>query len=341
MPITWAVSSAGILYRKSVKEFYDQSERKFREKGKASKLYYSVRTVLVRNVDREDLDGKILKSKLNALLDAKLHNLGLKNYQYKYFRIEKAMGMPDLVNSTQLFREKKALAERFAHRDKFTKSCWFNCFHCLVPKVYWDQDCYNNRINSINSELEKLQGNWTEVEESSFGFGFTNSLTAGKLLRYETSKYYNKNLELKFLPKLELNMFKSQKSDLDMSIKKPTGSLNEPLMLASDSGVKSPKSNLSNNLPLELMQVCKITDEKSEFEIIANPLKGSKITPEDFDKDKDTHPFDMDDLLWGNLGNKLKEGCCKRFGFGLILCLMFFFLSTPTAILQAIKSQKF
>jgi hypothetical protein len=112
-------------------------------------------------------------------------------------------------------------------------------------------------------------------------------------------------------------------------------------LLASDSKVKSPKSNLSKNSPLELMQVCQITDDKSEFEIIANPLKGSKITPENFDEYKDTHPLDVDDLLWGNLGNKLKEGCCKRFGFGLILCLMFFFLTTPTAILQAIKSQKF
>lgn len=100
MPITWAVSNAGGLYRKSVKEFYDQSERKFREKGKASKFYYSVRTVLIRNVDREDLDGKILKSKLKALLAAKLAKLGLQDSQKKYFRIEKAMGMPDLVNST-------------------------------------------------------------------------------------------------------------------------------------------------------------------------------------------------------------------------------------------------
>ena len=186
-----------------------------------------------------------------------------------------------------------------------------------------------------------MQGIWTEVEESSFGFGFTNNLTAAKLLRYETSKYYSKNVELKFLPKLELNLFNSQISDQELYDQKRTGSLNEPLMLASDSKVKSPKSNLSGNSPLELKNVCKIADVKSEFEIIENPLKGSKITPKNFDQEKDTHPFDMDDILWGNLGNKLKEGCCKRFGFGLILCLMFFFLSTPTAILQAIKSQKF
>jgi len=53
------------------------------------------------------------------------------------------------------------------------------------------------------------------------------------------------------------------------------------------------------------------------------------------------HPIDPIDIFWLNLSSQVTEGCFKKTLIFLVIITMFIFFSTPAAIIQLLKQDKF
>ena len=334
-PMVYQIYIVVNFYNEQLDLLYEKSEISHQKQQKGNQFWYFFRTSFVKCIDVDDINAKKFKYVCKKLL-SKQHN------QNSLGKIENCQALPDFVDLIDLQRQEDWVKDRY-NDNLFTGSC-SKLFKCLSPIYYYDIGSYQSKQNEITEKIDKHLEN--EIKSSSFGFVQTNNLKSSRILKFETSNYYTDSNSLK-IPLLQDSMLALDNQAIQtemVNLNYDTEKIHENMNSDSDDTPKELKNQ--NGIDNECFENNTISfAEKlppAEHHNIAMTLL-RKLFKKDSDENryigehKDKNPFDPQDILWLNLGVTVKEGFVKRFGFMIIVCLMFFFLSTPSAILQAMK----
>jgi hypothetical protein len=346
----------------SLRNFYQYSEKSLNDPQSEDynpsepvriDFWFHIRTSIIDECNPDDVSAAGLKKSLGKMLKESI-NADIRNTG----KVVETISVPDFTRLTGLYREIFSTKASFDEDLDQVACCYRPVGKYCCPKYYYDytyfalkvdqlEDKVYEILNSVETNEEDLTKAAIKIREetwrgSSYCFYATNAIGCTDYLSGNINMHIS-DKELKCLDKCLCGYCKKY-------IRDPLDDSEETDTLLTEEVVVAPGKNLSqtDQEPTGIQKsISHVTVEypinsKGKTQVTAVSLKDQQrnMGPNLYKCTCNTI-VDPDDILWYNLGVKVRYSICKRILFFLILLAMFIFLSTPASIIQLLKRATF